>query len=265
MTAAVAHEVVFAPVELDLLATHAGVAFPFPLRVPSFGRFAHERDAVLAAAGHALCARGLATGDGPVGVAAELVTALREHRGAVDLVVIGAGGVTGAVAMVHGDRAVVCRQSWGDGRGSAVRVTAVPATGLGDRLAPLIPGVRAAATLPITVPPGVVEGASRLLDDRSDDPVGTRRARRLVRACGGDEAVVDRLVALLPAVTGRGQLGVVRRSGDAVSRPHELSWLDGARGRVRVDRGDTGWLSVNPLRHDDLLRVLGEIATVARA
>lgn len=265
MTAAVEHEVVFAPVELDLLATHAGAAFPFPLRVPSFGRFAHERDALLASAGHVLCARGLATGDGPVGVAAELVTALRDHRGAVDLVVIGAGEVTGAVAMVHGDRAVVCRQSWGNGRGSAVRVTAMPATGLGDELAALIPEVRAAVTMPITLPPGVVEGAFRLLGDPADGPVGARRVRQLVRACGGDEAVVDRLVALVPAVAGRGQLGVVRRAGDAVTRPHELSWLDSSRGRVRVDRGDTGWLSVNPLRHDDLLRVLGEIATVARA
>lgn len=261
MTTTTDQEVGFEPVELDLLATHAGAGLPFPLRVPSFGRFTHERDDLLAAAGHALCARGLATDDGPVGVAAELVTALREYRGAVDLVVFGADGVTGAVAMVYRDRAVVCRQSPDDG----VQVTAVPAIELADRLAVLIPEVRAAVTMPITLPPGVVEGVSRMLADAVDLPDPRRGVRRLVRACGGDEAVVDRLVDLFPALSGRGQLGLVRRSGAAVTRPHEVSWLDSARGRVRVDRGDAGWVSVNPLRHGDLARVLGETAALARA
>ncbi|MEV8443649.1 ESX secretion-associated protein EspG [Actinosynnema sp. NPDC051121] len=261
MTAAVDHEAVFAPVELDLLATHAGVALPFPIRVPSFGRFTHERDELLADAGHALCARGLATGTGPVGVADELVTALREYRGAVDLVVIGPDGVTGAVGMVYRDRAVVCRQSPHDG----IRVRSLPATELGDELAGLVPAVRGATTLPITLPPGVVEGALRLLDDPEGDPVTRGHVCGLVRACGGDEAVVDRLVDLLPAVTGRGRLGVVRRDGGAATRPAEVSWLDSARGRVRVDRGDTGWVSVNPLRHGELVRLLGGSAAVARA
>ncbi|WP_033440493.1 ESX secretion-associated protein EspG [Saccharothrix sp. NRRL B-16314] len=236
MTAATDREVCFEPVELDLLATHAGADFPFPLRVPSFGRFTHERDELLADAGHALCARGLATGAGPVGVANELVTALREYRGAVDLVVVGSGGVIGAVAMVHRDRAVVCRQSPLDERGSAVVVTVVPATVLGDELARLIPVTGAAATMPITVPPGVV-----------------------------DETVADRLADVFPTSAGQGQLGVVRRVGDTVTRPPEVWWLDGGRGRVRVDRGDAGWVSVNPLRHSELLRLLGEAAEVARA
>jgi hypothetical protein len=261
VTAAIGHEAVFAPVELDLLATHAGVAFPFPIRVPSFGRFTHERDELLADAGHALCARGLATGTGPIGVADELVTALREHRGAVDLVVIGPDGVTGAVAMVHRDRAVVCRQSSHDG----IRVRSLPATGLDDELAGLIPAVRGAVTMPITLPPGVVEAALRLLGDQQDDPITRRHVRELVRAGGGDETAVDRLVDLFPQVTGRGQLGVVHRDGDAVTRPAEVSWLDSARGRVRVDRGDAGWTSVNPLRHGELVRLLGGMAAVARA
>ncbi|MCC8246102.1 ESX secretion-associated protein EspG [Saccharothrix luteola] len=265
MTAAIEHEAVFEPVELDLLATHAGVAFPFPLRVPSVGRFAHERDELLAAAGHALCDRGLATASGPVGVAEELVTALREYRGAVDLVVIGTDEATGAVAMVYRDRAVVCRQSPLDERGSAVRVTAVPATGSADELAGLIPEVRAASTMPITLPPGVVEGALRMFEDPGGDPAARRHVRELVRAAGGDEAAVDRVVTLFPAVAGRGQLGVVRRTGDAVTRPHEVSWLDGARGRLRIDRGDAGWVSVNPLRHGELVRLLGGAASVARA
>ncbi|MFJ6673797.1 ESX secretion-associated protein EspG [Actinosynnema sp. NPDC091369] len=265
MTAAIRHETVFDPVELDLLATHAGVPFPFPIRVPSSGRFTDERDALLADAGHALRARGLATATGPVGVTAELVTALREHRGAVDLVVIGTTEVTGAVAMVHEDRAVVCRQSLHPEHGGDVAVTAVPATELADRFALLIPAARAAATLPITLPPGVVEGALRILGDPGCEPVTRGHVRELVRACGGDEAVVDRLVDLLPGVSGRGRLGVVRRTGGPATRPPEVSWLDSARGRVRVDRDDRGWTSVNPLRHDRLLRLLGETAAVARA
>ncbi|QQQ79620.1 ESX secretion-associated protein EspG [Saccharothrix sp. 6-C] len=265
MTAAIEHRAVFDPVELDLLATHAGVAFPFPLRVPSAGRFTRERDELLAAAAHALCDRGLATATGPVGVAEELVSALREYRGAVDLVVIGTEEATGAVAMVHRDRAVVCRQSPLDGRGAAVRVTAVPATELADELAGLVPEMRAAPTMPITLPPGVVEDAVRMVRDPEGDLLVRRHVRELVRARGGDGTAVDRLVDLFPAVAGRGQLGVVRRTGDTVTRPHEVSWLDGARGRLRVDRGDTGWVSVNPLRHGELVRLLGETASVARA
>ncbi|QFZ19597.1 ESX secretion-associated protein EspG [Saccharothrix syringae] len=260
MTAAVERGATFGPVELDLLATHAGVRFPFPLRVPSSGRTAPERDALLASAAHGLCARGLATGRGPVGVADELVDALRGHRGAVDLVVVGADGVTGAVAMVHRDRAVVCRQS-PDG---AVLVTPVGATALGDELAALVPAVPAAPVLPVTLPPGVVDDALRLLGDASTGAgTGRQLVRDLVRSRGGDGAAVDRLIDLLPVVLGRGQLGVVCRSG--TGRPVELSWLDGPRGRVRVDRGASGWTSVNPLRHHELVRVLGEAAEVARA
>ncbi|TQM78293.1 ESAT-6 protein secretion system EspG family protein [Saccharothrix saharensis] len=265
MTAAIEHEAVLDPVELDLLATHAGVAFPFPIRVPSFGRVTRERDDLLAGAGHALRARGLATATGPVGVTAELVTALREHRGAVDLVVIGTTGATGAVAVVHQDRAVVCRQPLHGDRGGQVTVTAVPATRLAGELAALIPAVRAAATLPITLPPGVVEGALRILGDPECAPATPDHLRELVRACGGDGTAVDRLVDLFPAVSGRGQLGVVRRADGPATRPHEVSWLDSARGRVRVDRGDGGWTSVNPLRHDHLVRLLRESAALARA
>ncbi|WP_367128439.1 ESX secretion-associated protein EspG [Saccharothrix sp. HUAS TT1] len=261
MTATIDSGVDFTPVELDLLATHAGARLPFPLRTQVFGAVARERDALLAEAAHGLRARGLATGDGPVGVAQELVTALREHRASVDLVVIG-GVVTGAVAVVHQDRAVVCRQTSGAGWGSAVRVVAVPADDLAGELTALVPDVRAAVTMPITLPPGAVDGA---LDLTGDEPDTRRQARELVRACGGDPGAVDRLVELFPAVTGRGQLGVVRRSGAAVTRLREVSWLDSARGRVRVDRGDGGWVSVNPLRHGDLVRLIGEVAEVARA
>ncbi|GGP55696.1 ESX secretion-associated protein EspG [Saccharothrix coeruleofusca] len=259
---AAARGTAFTPVELDLLATHAGVRPPFPLRVPSSGRSADERDALLASAAHALCARGLATERGPVGVARELVEALRGYRAAVDVVVVGPAGEDCAVAVVHGDRAVVCRQPRPGGRAGAVHVTPVGATALGVELAAVVSAVPAAAILPITLPPGVVEDALRLLDDAPDTEATQRCVRDLVRTRGGDPSSVDRLVGLFPAVTGRGQLGLVLRSG---ARPVELSWLDGPRGRVRVDRADSGWISLNPLRHDELLRVLGEAAAVARA
>lgn len=245
--------IAFELVELDLLATHAGVPFPFPLRVPSFGRLAYERDVLLAEAGHALCDRGLATGHGPTGVAAELVTALCEHRSAVDLVVIGNGTVTGVVAMVYGDQAMLCRQPLHAERAGTVLVTRVAATALADEFAGLIPNTSAVRALPITLPPGVVV----------DTPTTRRQARELVRAAGGDEAVVDQLVDLFPALTGQGQLGVTRR--ESGSRPLEVSWLDSPRGRVRVSGDDRGWVSVNPLRRSELVRLTRDAASLARA
>jgi hypothetical protein len=259
VTATVDHEVDFALVELDLIATHAGTPFPFPLRVPSFGRLVGERDMLLAEAGRALCDRGLATGHGPTGVAAELVTALRAHRSAIDLVVFDADTVTGVVAMVHGNRAVLCRQRLSGE--STVRVTRIPAAALADEFAGLVPTASPAVTMPITLPPGVVGDTLRLLSSTADTPATRRCVRDLVRAYGGDEAVVDQLVALLPSVTGRGQLGVVRRSG---ARPMELSWLDSPLGRVRVSRDDRGWVSVNPLRGSELVRLTREAAALAR-
>ena len=223
----------FELVELDLLATHAGVPFPFPLRVPSFGRFTDERDVLLAEAGYALCDRGLATAHGPAGVAAELVTALCEHRSAVDLVVIGNGTVTGVVAMVHGDQAMLCRQPLHAERAGTVLVTRVAATALADEFAGLIPNTSAAKALPITLPPGVVVDTPTMLVD------------------------------LFPALTGQGQLGVTRR--ESGSRPLEVSWLDSPKGRVRVSGDDRGWVSVNPLRRGELVRLTRDAATLARA
>ena len=204
--------IAFDLVEMDLLATHAGVRWPFPLRVPSFGRFADERANLLAEAGQGLQARGLAEAHGPTGMAAALVTALCEHTAVVDLVVPG----TGAVAMVYGDDAVVCTQSE-----STVRVVHVEAETLGDELVALIAELRPAQLMPITLPPG---------------------------------AKVDL------EVTGQGQAGVIRGG-----QRQEVSWLDSADGRVRVDVGVDGWVSVNPVRHHDLVRAIGELAAVARA
>ncbi|AXB41345.1 ESX secretion-associated protein EspG [Amycolatopsis albispora] len=252
--------VLFGLVELDLLRTYAGTRFPFPLRVPSFGRIEGERRELLAAAGAALAERGLASADGPCGLAEDLVTALREHRKSVDLVVVSGHGdaasVTGVVAMLTGHRAVVCSQSIG-GTPGPVTVTEVPDDALTGELAHWIPKAEAASAFPVTLPPGVVGDALRLLENTAGTAAPKNQVRTLVRERGGDEAAVDALVTLLPAVTGRGQLGaVLRAASGAADRPLELSWLDSPQGRVRVDSDDRGWVSVNPLRHSELVRTL---------
>src|SRR5690348_15102109 len=111
MTAALTQPGVhFGLVELDLLAAHAGARFPFPLRIPEFGRIEGEREVLLAAAGSTLRVRGLAGDRGPVGLAAEVVTALREYRGTVDLVLAGPDSGAGTVAMVYRSWALICSQ-----------------------------------------------------------------------------------------------------------------------------------------------------------
>ncbi|HEX4702614.1 MAG TPA: ESX secretion-associated protein EspG [Pseudonocardiaceae bacterium] len=232
------HGVHFGLVELDLLAAHAGVRFPFPLRVPEFGRIAGEREVLLAAAGVTLRVRGLAGRRGPLGVAAELVTALREYRGTVDLVLAGPGSVVGVVAMVYRSWALICGQPLTGAQAKAgVRIRRVAQNALADELIGLVPDVAAARTVPITLPP----------DDRADP------------------GVLDELGGVLPELTGSGQLGATRRGTDEATRSSaELSWLDGPHGRVRVNRAADGWLSVNPLRPNDMRLALDEFAMIAR-
>ena len=235
MTAATlrtAHGVLFGLVELDLLATHAGARFPFPLRVGEFGRIEGERTVLLAAAGVTLRERGLASDRGPLGIAAEVVTALRQCRGTVDLVLASPTETIGVVAMVYRSWALLCRQPMTGKPTDGVRIRRVAQNALADELLAMVPEVDAAVTMPITLPP----------TDR-------------------DPAVVDELGRLLPELTGSGQLGATR-GGRRVGT--ELSWLDSPRGRVRVTRADGGWLSVNPLRHNELRYALDNVAMIAR-
>jgi hypothetical protein len=227
------HGVHFGLVELDLLATHAGARFPFPLRVPEFGRIAGEREVLLAAAGVTLRTRGLAGERGPLGVAAEVVTALREQRGTVDLVLAGPGLAVGVVAMVYRSWALICRQPLtGDPAANGVWIRRVAQTALTEELAGAVPDVAPAVTMPITVPPD-----------------------------GADPAVLAELGRLVPELTGTGQLGATHRGGRSGT---ELSWLDGPRGRVRVKRTGRGWTSVNPLRHHEMRHTLDNLAMIAR-
>jgi len=228
-------DVHFGLVELDLLAAHAGVRFPFPLRVPEFGRIAGEREVLLAAAGVTLRVRGWAGRRGPLGVAAELVTALREYRGTVDLVLAGPDSVVGVVAMVYRTWALICCQPLtGAHASTGVWIRRVAQSVLADQLIGMVPEVAPVRAMPITLPPD-----------------------------GDDPGVLDDLGELLPELTGSGQLGATRR-GTGERSGAELSWLDGPRGRVRVNRAEDGWLSVNPLRRNEMRLALDNVAIIAR-
>lgn len=240
-------------IEFDLLATHAGVSVPFPLRVSAFGRIPTERELLLATAGQTLWLRGLADADGPLGAAADIVTALREQRGAIDLVLADPERTVGVVALVCGSWALVCAQTLDDDPAGPISVRRGPVDQLTGELHRLIPNRPAANALPISLPGGVVHPT-----DETDE----RRLRDLVREHGGDPAALGQLAGVLPSRGGRGQLGVTR--GGARTGP-ELSWLDGPRGRVRVSRTDGGWVSVNPLRSHDIHAALSELVTIARA
>ena len=270
MTTALAPEsendtVQFGLVELDLLATHAGAPVPFPLHVPSFGRIPGEREILLDAAGYALRLRGLADQVGPVGAAAEFVTALREYRGAVDLVAVTPDRTIGAVALVYRDSALICRQDLTEGDTATVSVQRVPDTALAASLRPLVPAIAPARSMPIMLPTRVVDAAQQLVATATDDADLAQRLRDLMRDHGGDPDALEQLAGLLTALTGRGQLGVTRRTdGGSARAGTELSWLDGQRGRVRVHRGTDGWVSVNPLRPAALRFALDELAMIAR-
>ncbi|QUH03516.1 ESX secretion-associated protein EspG [Saccharopolyspora erythraea] len=271
MTAATATEagtLRFGLVELDLLATHAGAALPFPLRVPSFGRIAGEREVLLAAAGQTLRWRGLADDAGPVGPAAELVTALREHRSTVDLVLGTPDGPVGVAVVVYRSWALICRQAPDDDPASTVGIRRVPQAALARELLALVPDLAPARAMPITLPARAVNGAARVLEGVEDDAEKALRLRELVRDCGGDPGLLDQLAGLLPELNGWGQLGATARTrSGAVRAGTELSWLDGPRGRLRVNRAGDGWVSVNPLRQADLrgvVEVLGATARVPR-
>lgn len=224
----------FGLVELDLLASHVGVRFPYPLRVPEFGRIPGERKVLLAAAGATLRTRGLASEHGPLGVAAEVVTALREYRGTVDLVLAGPGGAVGIMAMVYRSWTLICRQPLTDDPAkTGIWIRRVAQNALTDELIGMVPEVEPATAMPITVAPHEA-----------------------------DPDALDELGEVLPEVTGMGELGAIRRGGGRTGV--ELSWLDGPRGRVQVNRSEDGWFSVNPLRRREMRYAINDLAMIAR-
>ena len=241
--------VYFGLAELDLLTTHAGVRMPYPVRVPSYGRTGAERAAVLAMAGATLTARGLADDNGPIGLAAELVSALRSRPRTVDLVLTGiAGGPVGVLALRYGSATLVCRQPLTPAHAKRVAVTRLGQDELADELCRDVPKLAGATVVPISLDAGVLAAASAAAGEPAR--AVRDRLRVLTNAAGGDPDELDRLTVLLPTVTGRGQLGAT----SAGRRVAELSWLDSPSGRVRIDRGRDGWVSVNPLHPKDIHR-----------
>ncbi|MFI7675915.1 ESX secretion-associated protein EspG [Actinophytocola sp. NPDC049390] len=247
----------FGLVELDLLATHAGATIPYPLRVPSFGRVPAERDELFAAAAEALQVRGLAGADGPAGLAADVVAALARRRGTVDLVVRGPGGERGAVAMVYGKHAVVCKQDFAGDR--LVDVRRIPLSAVASALTALVPDLVPAPAMPVRLP-----AAAALV---------TAGHRHVVTEHGGNPDELDNLTELVSAVDGGGQLGATattRDGGDVrdTRTVPELCWLDTPTGRVRVttpaaDEPD-GWISVNPLSPSTLRSAAEDLVEALR-
>lgn len=250
-----AHTVHFGPAELDLLTTHAGARMPYPVRVPCYGRTGAERRAVLAMAGATLTARGLADEVGPTGLAAELVTVLRTRPSTVDLVLTGvAGGPVGMVALRYGSVALVCRQPLTRVHANRVTVTRLGRDVLADELFRNVPRVAGATVVPISLDAAALVAASAAAGEPKE--ATQNRLRALTGAVGGGPDELDRLAALLPTVSGRGQLGATR----AGRRAAELSWLDSPSGRVRIDHGKDGWVSVNPLHPKDIHRFARRLA-----
>nr|QEO73928.1 hypothetical protein [uncultured bacterium] len=248
----------FGLVELDLLAANADAVIPYPLRVPSFGRIPAERDVLFAAAGETLRRRGLADEYGPIGLAKAVVTALATRSGTVDVVVTRPGGSTGVLAMVHRGKALLCRQNLNGPVDELVEVWSIPLDGLAHALTGVIPGLPGARTMPVRLPLAAVNAVQRTLAD------GTPMAgqvRRIAAEHGCSTGDLETLIRLGSTVTGRGQLGVTRSSvgGEDVRVGVELSWVDTTHGRLRVTRQTDhsgGWLSINPMRTDDLRSVI---------
>lgn len=255
-------------VELDLLATHAGASIPYPLRVPSFGRIAGERDELFAMAGETLRLRDLADEDGPVGLAAELVAALTNRRGTVDVVITGSDGPVAVVAIVHGHRALLCRQTPQDAADLLVDVRHVALDDLVEVLVGLVPPLPGTKTMPVCLPTAGLRAAHELVT--SGEPNLEHRLYDVIAEHGGRADDLDALLAAADGATGGGQAGATRRSalGMDVRAGAELSWLDTPRGRLRVGaeptRGGHEWLSANPLRPHDLHVALAKLVELAR-
>jgi len=253
----------FGLVELDLLATYAGAELPFPLQVPSFGRVPPERDLLFAGAGETLQLRGLADGDGPVGLADTLVALLAGRAGCVDLVLGGPEWESGAVALVDRGGAVVCLQRFNPEEHHLVDAYRVDRDALADELFSLVPGLAGGHTIPLRLPLRTMRAAHALLTGPAPDPEHVeRQVHDVLRDGGVTETAASKLAGLLHPLEGYGQMGVTRpgNGGEDVRVGHELSWIDTPAGRYRIDStagGDTdGWVSINPLHPDELFTLI---------
>jgi hypothetical protein len=247
--------------EVDLLCATAGVAPPFPLRVPSAGATSAERRAVLRAASERLAARGLADERGPLGVAEAFVYLLRDARTTLDLVLSGGLATLGALLLVRRDLAVLVTQEFAAESVSMAELSFDDAV---DELLWLVPDHGAALAAPFSLPKAVLGRVYRALLDRQGKPLGLDEWEHLLAAHGIDDRLARRLVTHLQPVVGNGQMGLAVRGGYANQWRRagaELRWLDTERGRFQlVDTDDGGWLSVNPMHAHDLASAVRGLA-----
>jgi hypothetical protein len=240
--------------EVDLLCAAAGVAPPFPLRVPSAGTTSTERRAVLRAAGERLAARGLADERGPLGVAEAFTYLLRDARMSLDLVLSAGSDTLGALLLARRDLAVLVTQELA--ATESVSMAELPFDDAVDELLRLIPDHGAAFASPFSLPKAALDRVYRALLDRQGKPLGLDEWEHLLAAHGIDDRLARRLVTHLQPVVGNGQMGLAVRGGYANQWRRagaELRWLDTERGRFQlVDTDDGGWLSVNPMHGHDL-------------
>jgi hypothetical protein len=239
--------------EVDLLCAAAGVAPPFPLRVPSAGTTSADRRAVLRTAGERLAARGLADERGPLGVAEAFVYLLRDARMTLDLVLSAGLDMLGALLLARRDLAVLVTQEFA---AESVRMAELPFDDAVDELLWLIPDHGAAFAAPFSLPKAALDRVYRALLDRQGKPLGLDEWEHLLAAHGIGDRLARRLVTHLQPVVGNGQMGLAARGGYANQWRRagpELRWLDTERGRFQlVDTDDGGWLSVNPMHGHDL-------------
>jgi hypothetical protein len=253
--------------EVDLLCAAAGVAPPFPLRVPSDGATSTERRAVLRAAGERLAARGLADERGPLGVAEAFVYLLKDVAVTLDLVLSVRADVFGAVLLTRQDLAVLVTQELS--APESVSMAEFRFDDAIEELLWLIPAHEAAMAAPFSLPKAALDRVYRALLARQDRPLGAAEWEELLSTHGIGDRLAQRLVTHLQPVLGNGQMGLAARGGYANqwrrTRAAELRWLDTRGGRFQlVDAEDGDWLSVNPMHGHDLAAAVRGLALSLR-
>jgi len=163
---------------------------------------------------------------------------LREQRGSVDLVLVDPGLGVGVAAMVYRSWALLCYQPLTgelaeNPASNGVRIRRVAQNALADELFEMVPDIEPAIVMPITVSPQ-----------------------------DADSPTVEELGRVVPELIGSGQLGASRVDGGRVGPA--LSWVDSPRGRVRLNRGEDRWISVNPLRQNEIRHAIDECASIVR-
>jgi hypothetical protein len=270
--ASVSDDVALHPVEVDLLCTFAEVEPPFPLEIPDTGLTEVQRRLMFHGAREQLVARGLADGEGPVGLADEFVHLLRFGSGVLDLVVAQEKTTVGAVVLVDRNSALIVVQRAAEPSGS-VLLRQLSLDDAVDELMRIIPRLDPAAIAPFTLPRRALQSAFDALvaDLPAEDGVQPHRldphqVEEVLARHGVDDRISRRMVQYLQPVLGNGQAGVAVRSGpsDEWHRVgEEVRWLDTEHGRFQL-AGDGDWTSVNPFAPEETRTALRKLAAHLR-